>query len=101
MRDVALLFADANFRGPFPGHLRFRDFACSNLQGLQTHLDVTDPPRLTRLDEPCSKKYPRLTFLVTYEHRSAAPVREVSSSPEPLPVVRLSPVRQNRLANAR
>jgi len=50
---------------------------------------------LSRKVDPC------LTFPVTHEHRSAAPVREVSSLPEPLPVVQLSPVSQDRLLHAR
>jgi len=39
--------------------------------------------------------------VVTCKHRSAAPVREVSSPPVPLPVVWLSPAGQDRLPYAR
>jgi hypothetical protein len=101
MRDVALLFAGASFGGPHSVHLRFRGFAWSDLQAAP-RVSMSDPPRLTRLDEPCPNERPTSDVPC----HSRAPIR--GSSPRSQLVartvtgrLRLSPVSQDRLAHAR
>lgn len=61
LRDVALLFAGASFSGPPSMHRCDVEHACKFAHARP----MSDPPRLTRLDEPLSKEHPHLTFRVS------------------------------------